>query len=129
DRQLRNRARRGGLHGQRADLVPRGRRCAARDPRRRRSADAGPRLPDPARDPRQVLLEERQVAARDRALLDRPPRLLGEVRLPQRRRPLARAALRLLAQITRPGDRARGGAADTSVTSLPPPLEGPPPRG
>ena len=48
--------------------VARGRRRAARDPRRRRAADARPRLAAAPRRARQVLLEERQVAARDRAL-------------------------------------------------------------
>ena len=33
--------------------------------------------------PRQVLLEEREVATRDRADRERPPRLLGALRLPQ----------------------------------------------
>ncbi len=47
-------------------------------------------------DPGQVLLEERQVAARDRALGLGQARLLGALRLPQRRRPLRGAALLLL---------------------------------
>ena len=40
--------------------------------------------------PRQVLLEEREVATRHRAHRERPPRLLGALRLPQRRRPVRR---------------------------------------
>ena len=44
----------------------------------------------------QVLLEEREVAARDRAHAGRPARLLGALRLPQRRGSLQRRALRLL---------------------------------
>ena len=58
------------------------------------------RLAAPARHPRQVLLEERQVAARDRAVRDRQAGLLGALRLPQRRRPVRGAALQLLRQIT-----------------------------
>ena len=67
---------------------------AARDPRRRRAADTRPRLAAAPRRSRAVLLEERQVAARDRALPGRPARLLGALRLPQRRRSLAGAAIR-----------------------------------
>ena len=66
--------------------------------RRRRAADARPRLPAAARDSRQVLLEERQVAARHRALLGRQAGVLGAVRILERRRPLARRALRLLSR-------------------------------
>ena len=47
----------------------------------------GARLAAPPRRPRQVLLEERQVAPRDRAARDRRAGLLGALRLPQRRRP------------------------------------------
>src|SRR5206468_9411303 len=44
-----------------------------------------------------VLLEERQVAERARAFGRRPARLLGAVRLPQRRGSLERAEVRVLA--------------------------------
>ena len=77
-------------------LVPRGRRRAARHPRRRRAADARPRLAAAPRRPGQVLLEERQVAARHRALARRQARLLGALRLQQRRRPVEGGALRVL---------------------------------
>ena len=50
--------------------------------------DARPRLAAPARRPEPLLLEEREVAPRPRAPLDRRARLLGALRLPQRRRPL-----------------------------------------
>src|SRR5207237_4730912 len=90
---------------------------------RRRAAGAGARLPAPARDSRQVLLEEREVAARDRALEHRPARLLGALRLPQRRRPLARRALRVLIPRTR--DRRRQAGVDIWATTLPHPLEEP----
>ena len=43
--------------------------------------------------PGKLLLEERQVAARHRAHRRRPAGLLGALRVPQRRRPLGRAAL------------------------------------
>ena len=71
---------------------------AAGDACERRAARRRARLPAPARDPGQVLLEERQVAARDRALGGRPAGLLGALRLQQRRRPLERRAVRLLAR-------------------------------
>ena len=69
---------------------------AARDARRRRAAGARPRLPAAPRRAPQLLLEERQVAARHRARAPSTARLLGALRLPQRRRPLARRALRVL---------------------------------
>ena len=64
-------------------------------------ADGEPLTPDhgwPLRlvDPDQVLLEERQVAARARARRPRPARLLGALRLPQRGRPLEGRALPVL---------------------------------
>ena len=69
-------------------------------------------------DPGPVLLEERQVAARDRALGGRPPGLLGALRVPQRRRPLEGAAVRLL-KITRSRDRRRRAGADDCVIPIP----------
>ena len=64
-------------------------------------ADGEPLAPEhgwPLRlvDSRQVLLEERQVAARDRALGLGQAGLLGALRLPQRRRSVRGAALQLL---------------------------------
>ena len=69
ERALRDRARRAGLHGERAARVAR----ATSDALLAYEADGEPLTPEhgwPLRlvDPRQVLLEERQVAARDRAL-------------------------------------------------------------
>ena len=75
------------------------RRRAARARGRRRAADGRARLAAAPGRPGQVLLEERQVAARTRAARPRPAGLLGALRLPQRRRSLARAALRLLAAL------------------------------
>ena len=69
---------------------------APRDARRRRAAHAGARRATPPRHPRQVLLEEREVAARNRAHRRRPARLLGALRVPQRRRPVRGGAIRLL---------------------------------
>ena len=46
--------------------------------------------------PSPVLLEEREVAERDRARRGRPARILGTLRLPQRRRPLERGEVRVL---------------------------------
>ena len=96
DRELRDRPRRAGLHGQLAAVGARGSARPARHARRRRAADAGARRPASPRRPRPVLLEEREVAARDRAPLRRPARLLGALRLPQRRRSLGGRAVRLL---------------------------------
>src|SRR4029079_12906023 len=86
---------------ERAPVVPRAGERAPRDPRGRPGAGARPRLSAAARDPGQVLLEEREVAARDRAQLDRQARLLGALRLPQRRRSVERGALRLLKSLER----------------------------
>src|SRR5439155_25650592 len=71
----------------------------------RSAAHPGPRLSGPALHPDEVLLEERQVAARNRALRRRQARLLGALRLPQRRRLLARGAVRLLARSRDSGER------------------------
>ena len=107
---------------------------AARDARERRAARARARLAAAARHPGQVLLEEREVAARDRALGDRQAGLLGALRLPQRRRPVRGGALRLLRvrTTTRSGDFSGSAtAADTWATHLPrftPRRPRPPPR-
>src|SRR5207302_10705916 len=60
---------------------------------RRRAARAGARRSSPHARPAPVLLEERKVGARTTAAGDRRAGLLGDERLPQLRRPLARAAL------------------------------------
>src|SRR5947199_51101 len=60
------------------------------------AGDGRPRLARPPRHPHEVLLEEREVADGDRALVDRQARVLGALRLPQRRRLLERGALRVL---------------------------------
>ena len=73
----------------------------------------------PSRRPWRVLLEEREVAPRDRAPLDRRARLLGALRLSQRRGPLEGAALRLLRRrITR--TREQGSARGSRITQHPP---------
>src|SRR5918994_5629815 len=77
ERALRDRTRRAGLHRERADRVPARRARPAGDARERRAAGTGTRLAPATRDSRQVLLEEREVAARDRALGDRRAWLLG----------------------------------------------------
>ena len=64
DRSFRGDPRRAGLHDQPADRGSRRRRRDARRHRRRSAADAGPRLPAPARRSQALLLEERQVGAR-----------------------------------------------------------------
>src|SRR5262249_7263340 len=146
-------ARRARLHVEPAACGDRGRRRADRMGSRRRAADAGPRLAAQARRSVPLLLEERQVAARPGAPPQRPPRLLGALRLPQRRRLLERAALRLLVplevlrtssggrpqarfahvqdeKITRSRDRPACRSADNSARSTSPqfPPEEPPPR-
>src|SRR5205085_7172790 len=102
--------RRAGLHveppaggargGRRADRI-RGRRRAARG---RAWVAASPRRPEP------LLLEEREVAPRPGAPYDRPARLLGAVRLPQRRGLLEGRALRLLALRRKPSGDSRPNA-------------------
>src|SRR5207342_2049333 len=95
-RAFRRRARRGGLHRERADLVPPRPALAARNTRGRQAAPAGARRPAPPRHPAEVLLEEREMAPRPGAHGERSPRLLGAVRLPQRRRPVRGGAVCLL---------------------------------
>src|SRR4051794_40630609 len=61
---------------------------------RRRAARARAWRPGASARPAPVLLEEREVAARARAAPGRHARVLGGLRLPQLRRPMARAAVR-----------------------------------
>ena len=99
-RALRRRPRRGGLHGERADLVPPRSAVAARDARRRRAADAGARRPAPARRSRGKYFWKSAKWLRGIELTrERPARLLGALRLPQRRRPVRGGAIRLLIAI------------------------------
>ena len=87
-------------------------RRTCRSTRSRATTRCSPPTPTASRSPpttagrsasssRAVLLEERQVAARRSSSpqVDQP-RLLGALRLPQRRRPLERGAVRLLAAAT-----------------------------
>ncbi|CAA9539498.1 MAG: conserved hypothetical protein, partial [uncultured Thermomicrobiales bacterium] len=60
---------------------------------RRGAAGPGARRPGPPAGAPPLLLEERQVGAWPGAGRARPARLLGDARLPQPRRPLARAAV------------------------------------
>src|SRR5207248_6427135 len=86
--------------------------------RGRCSADTGPRVSASPGRSRQILLEERQVVARDRAVERRQARILGALRLQQRRRSLARTAVRLLARITHPRDEP--GAWSVDIRGVPP---------
>src|SRR5262245_10605702 len=58
-----------------------------------RAARARARRPGTAAGPASVLLEEREVGPRPRVARPRRARLLGDLRLPQLRRPVERAAL------------------------------------
>ena len=71
--------------------------AAARHARGRRTAHARARLAATPRDPGQVLLEERQVAPRNRAHGQRSTGLLGALRVPQRRGSVRGRAIRVLA--------------------------------
>ena len=64
---------------------------------RRRAARARARLPAPPARPEALLLEEQQVDPRPRVPRPRPARLLGALRLQQRRRPLEGRALQRVA--------------------------------
>ena len=97
-------------------------------------ADGEPLTPDhgyPLRlvDPAQVLLEERQVAAAGSSCAGRPAGLLGALRLPQRRRPLAGGALQLLSEPPRDASPRRVtraiAAPRRTGTPSPPPRDGP----
>ena len=91
-------------------------RCRARRRRRppgrhvrRQAARAGARLAAPAVRPEALLLEERQVDPRPRVPRPRHPRLLGALRLQQRRRPVeGRALLRVAQPARRPRGRQPG---------------------
>src|SRR5437763_5073273 len=96
ERTFRSRSRRAGIHVERAALTAPGGRVAGRLRGRRRAADARARLAAPPRRPATLLLEEREVAPRARADAHGSPRLLGALRLPQRRRLLERAAVWVL---------------------------------
>src|SRR5262249_48357986 len=114
ERALRPRSRGARVYVERAARSARGRRRAHRLGGGRRAADPRPRLAPPARDRFALLLEERQVAARPRAPHRRPARLLGAVRLPQRRGLPEGRALQLLSarRFTRSGERKPPGSAD-----------------
>src|SRR5439155_7065360 len=87
------------LHVERPARGARRRERARRVGGRRRGVDARTRLAAAARRPEQVLLEERQVAARARAADDGSAGLLGALRLPQRGGLLEGRALRLLTRL------------------------------
>ena len=93
---VRARPLRAGLHRQPAAVDPRRRRRPPGRHVRRRAARARARLAAPAARPEALLLEERQVDPRPGVPRPRHPRLLGALRLQQRRRPLeGRALLRV----------------------------------
>ena len=95
-RHARPRPLRAGLHREPAARGPGRRRRPPRRHVRRRATRAGARLPAAAAGPEALLLEERQVDPRPRVPEPRHPRLLGAVRLQQRRRSLeGRALLRV----------------------------------
>ena len=74
--------------------------------------ELGARLPAAPARPEALLLEERQVDPRPRVPEPRHPRLLGAVRLQQRRRPLeGRALLRVVENARGGTPRPRAGAA------------------
>src|SRR6266498_5486509 len=81
------------LHHQPAPGRPARRQGLDRLPLRRRGAGARARWPGTAAGTASVPVEERQVGARDPAARQRRAGLLGEPRLPQLRRPMARAAV------------------------------------
>ena len=88
---------RAGLHGEPAAVGARRRRRPARRHVRRQAARAGARLAAPPAGPEALLLEEREVDPRPRVPRPRHPRLLGALRLQQRRRPVeGRALLRVI---------------------------------
>src|ERR671931_551398 len=97
-RALRRRARRAGLYVERAADRARSGRLADRMGSRRGAARAGARLAVAARRRVALLLEEREVVEGPRASHHRPARILGTLRLPQRRRLPARTALLVLAR-------------------------------
>ncbi len=90
DRALRRRARRAGLHRERAARCARGRRRAARVRGRRRAADAGARLAAAPGRPAKYFWKSAKWLRGLELARDRPARLLGALRLPQRRRSTGR---------------------------------------
>ena len=110
-----------GIHGERPGVVSRGRGRNARDARRRRAARARARLAAQARDPGEVLLEEREMASRDRAARHGRAGVLGALRLPQRRGSLERAALFVLwelAQLERTWPRRQASARERETCAI-----------
>ena len=101
-REVRRRARGAGLHGEPAAGRPRRRRRPARGHVRGRAARARARLPAAPDRPQALLLEGPQVDPRPGVHDRRPARLLGALRLQQRRRPVAGAALRRVAHASGP---------------------------
>src|SRR5512133_446913 len=93
---LRYCARGGRLHRERAARRARRGERTRRVRGGRRAADSRARRAGTSRRPVPLLLEEREVAERHRARAVRPARLLGALRLPQRRRPLERGEVRVL---------------------------------
>src|SRR4051794_6203389 len=93
---------------------------------RRRAAASRARGPRPAARPAPVLLEERKRGARAAADPRRRARLLGDLRLPQPRRPMARAALpgRLNWQVARVVDLVEETPRCTSLILEPPDWSG-----
>src|ERR1700722_18013574 len=83
-----------GLHDQRAGGRPHRRQGVGGLRLRRPAAGARAWRPGAAARPAPVLLEERQVGPQPRADGHQRPRLLGELRLPHLRRPMAGTALR-----------------------------------
>ena len=113
ERHPRPRPLRAGLHRQPAARGPRRRRRPPGRHLRRRAARAGARLPAPAARPEALLLEERQVDPRPRVPRPRPARLLGALRLQQRRRPLEGRALQRVGRFSEYG--CHGWSADRFV--------------
>src|SRR5262249_57996200 len=97
ERALRDRARRAWVHVEPSARGDRIRRSADRLRGRRRAARTGPRLAASPDGAVALLLEEREVAARPGAASERPARLLGALRVPQRGRLLEGGEVRLLA--------------------------------
>ena len=104
----RRQPRRAGLHRQPAARRPRRRRRPPGRHLRRPAARTRARLPAPPGRPEEVLLEELEVDPRPRVPRPRPARLLGALRLQQRRRSLeGRALQRRLSAPIRPGRQRR----------------------
>src|SRR6266542_7003818 len=106
ERALRDRARR-GVHVEPPACGAGGRGGADRLRSRRRAAHARARVATAPDGAVALLLEERQVAPRARAAPRRRTRVLGALRLPQRRRLLERAAVQLLTNPSFEGESRR----------------------